>query len=138
MPCLCVISRCTCVCRCVQTSSVPVPRPRPHLPLAPPPASSVTAVRNYTLLLSVQTSCCSTDTEKPHRGCHLSNNFWSTLDIPCTSQWARSCPSSLQIASSPDGIRAPPNIHVWFFGPIRVQIQTATRLVQPFWHSSWL
>jgi len=40
------------------------------------------------------TSYCSTDTERPHRCCHLLNkveNIDHTPDSPCTLQWAGRC-----------------------------------------------
>ena len=55
---------------------------------------SMSATRN-TLNPEAQTSCCNTDSKRPHRCCHLPNNVENMNgrpDIPYALQWRRKCP----------------------------------------------
>ena len=71
------------------------------------------------------TSCCSTDSERTHRCCHLLNkveNIDRMPDIFYAFQCAQRCP---KIAPSPYGKPGP---HLtWFIGPIRVHSPNVRR-----------
>jgi len=72
------------------------------------------------------TSCCSIESERPHRCCHLPNkveNIDRTPDILYTLQWTGRCS---KIVPS-ERIRAPSNI--WRFDPPESIPQTASRWV---------
>jgi len=62
-----------------------------------------------------QTSCCSSDSERPHRRCRLLNKVENIDRTPCPSQWAggvsQNCPF-------PWGDRAPCNT-LFLYGPLK-------------------
>jgi len=80
------------------------------------------------------TSCCSTDSERTHRCCQLQNKVEIPKSLKKTRAWR--CPPPKKMLLSPGG-SGPHLIHGSLHTP-ESTVQTASRSVQPFQHSSWL
>ena len=83
--------------------------------------------------LQISTSCCSTDCDRPHRRCHLANNFCSpgySIYFTIGREMPPKLPLPLKDAS--------PHLIDGSLGLSESMPQTASRLVHPFQHRSWL
>ena len=74
------------------------------------------------------TSCCSTDSDRSHRCCHLANNFGSHRIFPILYGGPRNAPPKCPFPWGEPGL----HLVRGSLGPSESASQTASRSVQPF------